>query len=237
MASRTYLALDGSAGTIDAPGLHGSPPTSVVEVSVNSRLHELYGLPAGTGKRCTEHVHSVPALTEEYEYRGRPLRVGGVGPMRLEDLELKQFLKVAVWEGPHHDAVTHRYWASTNDLVGFLDLFDLNDRPNGLVAPIRESPNASAKPRYTKDPSLVERVPDIGLIQYQRLNRNSGRILPHWRGRRTKRGAELFVEHPGRFDMYFVLATATGLAVITPNPDKDPDFVVARLEETLITWR
>lgn len=215
-----HRALDGRRFLISGPLDLSAPATSVVEVTVDGRRHELTAGPANLGRDVAREV-GVDRFDEELRYEGGTLLTARTRPYDPR-IRLREERLTAVWEGGRHSLFTHLYRATSSDVLGVLRALRLDEHPDGLaVRPRRRS--AFAAPA-----TVVKEVGGLGLLELSPLTPRHAEQLPRWRGRQTPAG-ELFRDQLSDGSPYFVLAGRDVWATVLPlsgaAADQAPELI------------
>jgi hypothetical protein len=218
MAAVTHRAMDGRRFVLSGPFDFGAPFTSVVELTIAGRLHELTAGPVSLAEDLARELDAT-GFDEELSYQGGALvtaRVVSDDPqIRLSEERL-----VAAWRGRRYCLVTQLYGASTTDLLAMLRTLRIAEHDDGLSV----QPDARAGSRFASPATVIKQVPGLGLLDMTPLTAERARQLPSWRGLRTRAG-ELFRDTLSDGKPYFVLAAADAWVTVLPLPDTALDRV------------
>lgn len=200
------------------------PFTSVVEVVIGGRVHELTAGPAGLGDDVAA-ASGVTRLDEELSYQGGRLRLGRArhydGVTRLVEDVL-----CVVWQGARYCLVTHLYGGTAADALALLRTMRIVEHEDGVA--LTPSGGSFAGPA-----TVIKQVPRLGLLELSPLTARHTRTLPSWQGVATRAG-ELFRDTLGDGSPYFVLAGRDTWATVLPLADTAVDDVPALADRLVL---
>jgi hypothetical protein len=223
-----HRALDGTRIAVESALDLTRPYTSVARVATTRQLHELTSGGLSDGQEAAKEVIGVSRLTEEFSFQRGTLRIGHA-TRRDRAIGLTERLLAAVWQGREHSIVTHLYYARTADAIAFYNQFTITEYDDGVVI----TPKDVRRLAYTEPARIVKEIPGVGLLEMTRLNRQSARVLPNWRGTAVK-GGELFRDTQGDGSDYFLLATPSALVTVLPGAASEPRQAPARLADLTV---
>jgi hypothetical protein len=214
----THRSLDGRQFALSGRLDLGQPGTSVLELAVRGRLHELTAGPAGLGDEVAAAL-GVGRIDEELSYQGGTLLVGRARPYDRQT-RLVEDLVLAVWRGRHHSLVTQFYGASTAGVLTMLRTLRISEHRDGLS--VRPEPGAGSD--FAAPATVLKQVPGLGLLEVSPLTDQHARALPSWSGLSTS-GGELFQDQLSDGRPYFVLATSDTWTTVVPLAGSPTDRI------------
>lgn len=167
--------------------------------------------PAGT----VEHLMSIRPASSFTDVRGLQ---SGMVKLAVGDgsSEFEEQLSISLWSGPHHDLYTPHL--DPDRFVSWVDLFDLEDDSDGIVAVPREPERIRLE-----NLDVQVDVSGVGTMEIRPISANSLSILPKWTGTVVS-GGELFSaafhdDDPG----VYVLAGDSAISTIYPTDGRPLD--------------
>lgn len=217
-AQVVHRSLDGRRFQLSGQLDLGLPFTSVVDVAIRGRLHELTAGPADLGANLAAAL-GIDGFAEEFSYQGGTLLVGRTRPYDRQT-RLVEDLALAVWQGKRYSLATQFYGMTTADLLGVLRTLRITEDDDGIA--IRPDPGAGSD--VVAPATVIKQVPGLGLLELSPLTDEHAKTLPSWRGLSTPAG-ELFTDSLSDGQPYFVLAAADTWTTVVPLADTVPDRV------------
>lgn len=226
----THRALDGTAVTLSGELDLSSDYTSHIRIDFTGVLHELSSGDAKFGRDWTRLI-GIGRMAEEFQAQGGRLRIGTAtmtdrslrGIPALCSVTEKLPLVAAVWEGQDHAVCAHFYHAARKDAVQFFDALRIREHSDGISL----TPKVERHATVAETASITKLIPGVGLLEISRLNRETARGLPKWRGTRL-RGGELFRGTQSDGSIYFMFVTQSAVATVVPDK-REVRYAPARL--------
>jgi hypothetical protein len=188
VASITHLALDGSEVTLEGLLDLGSPATSPQTFLLPQPNEFTAGvLPFGA---WFAKDSSGLDLTEAYDFQGGTLRIGDA--YAYDSVSgLKAHVWAGVWEGKAGSVVSHFYELPDSlAIISTFESFDVSE-VNGYVTLVPSSKGAVSP---VGPPSVIQKIPDVGVVEIQPLTAETIEIVPSHGGTPVD-GGELFFEY------------------------------------------
>jgi hypothetical protein len=221
--SVAHRAVDGRRFLLDGSLDLSAPFTSVANLTIGGRLHEITAGVLGLADDVARALRA-DRFDEEFTFQGGTLLTARTRPYDPQ-IRLTEDRLVAVWRGRQYCFFTELYGATTVDLLGMLRRLRVEESDDGLtLRPIRGSGAEFAAPA-----TVLKEVPGLGLLELEPLTRERAERLPSWRGLRTAAG-ELFRDTLSDGKPYFVLATADTWLSLVPLADTDLEQVPTLVE-------
>ena len=229
MSTATHVALDGSVVTISMEADLSGYPSSVGVFDVSGYQREFTVGHLELGQWAAKEVSGV-TLTESYGHQRGVLRIGSrIVSNNLYNGEDRVW--VGVWEGKQSSLITQLFnLKDSSEVVSLFAAFEIRELPRPCELTLKPM-----DARVVADglPIVAKEVPNVGLIEIDRITNQTARSLPRHAGTRV-RGGELFLaESPA----HFLLLGQTTLTTVVPHPGTGHDDVAGRLETLTISWR
>ena len=234
MPSVTLTALDGGTVELMSPlDVRRGGATSFIVVKWANHLQEF-----GAGEleygEFVAGVHEIE-FSEEYSLQGGRLRIG-FGEHYDPQTRASATTALGVWEGTGRALKTVLWEASSQDVIGVFEQFDIAERPTGIVL-LPRSPAVSVVRDGAHAPDVVQYVQGLGLVDVFQLTDEVRRGMPPWAGRRV-RGGELFSEDAGpEAVLTLVLAGPSAVARIYPDEGAVESELLERASELEVSWQ
>ena len=232
-AEVVHRSLDGRRFQLSGPLDLDLPFTSVVDVAIGGRLHELTAGPTGLGPEVARAL-GAGGFDEELSYADGTLLVGQTRPYDRQTGLLEELL-VAVWQGDGYCLVTQLYGGTTAGLLGMLRALRIEEHDDGLtIRPAAAGAgrgggaSGSAGVTFAAPATVVKQVPTVGLLELSPLTDQHIKTMPAWRGMSTAAG-EVFRDSLSDGKPYFVLASTDTWTTVVPLADVSPEQVPDRL--------
>ncbi|MFI6822717.1 hypothetical protein ACIBJE_17450 [Micromonospora sp. NPDC050187] len=219
----THRAVDGHRFQLDGALDLSAPFTSVVDVAISGRLHELTAGAIGLADDVARAL-GVDRFDEELTYQDGTLLTARTRPHDPQ-IRLTEDRLVAVWRGKRHSFFTELYGATTTHLLGVLRTLRIEEHDDGLT--LRPATKGGAE--FAEPATVLKEIPGLGLLEVAPLTKQRAEQLPSWRGLQTQAG-ELFRDALSDGKPYFVLATADTWLSLVPLADTDVEQVPALVD-------
>jgi hypothetical protein len=229
----THVAIDGSTVTIEAtafnPDFHAS---SVGVYAINGRWQEFTTSYRDFGAAVAADLGL--SLNESYTLQGGRLRLGTTSvhfPDMGKGVSQTDLLHLAVWEGRRFSVHTHLYNGKAHDLIDVFDRFEVLEDADG----IRLRPRDPEHTKFSREPSLLREVPNIGVLQVRPMTPQIARTVPTWQGTAV-RGGELFVgRRPD--SLHLVLVGKRSHTLIMRHGDECGKEDLSHIRRLSVDWR
>ncbi|GAA3850707.1 hypothetical protein [Streptomyces sedi] len=211
-AAVEHRALDGVAYRLAADLDLTRPATSVVEVVVDGRLHELTAGPAEFAESVAASL-GVTTFDSELSFQGGTLRTATTSEYDAQSQQVENPTLVS-WQGRRFSLITRLYRARLTDVLLLLRALGIAEHQDGITL----TPDASTGARLARPATVVKEVPTLGLVEIGRPTREHTVQLPPWQGASVPSG-ELFRDTLSDGRPFFVLSSSEVWATIVPLAD------------------
>jgi hypothetical protein len=207
MAQVRHLALDGSRHEIEADLDLRRPFTSVADLDVGGRRHELTAGPLTLGDEVAAAL-GIGGFTEELSYSGGTLRIA-TGTVTDPRTGVGDKVTVAAWQGRAYSLVASLYNATTPDVLRILGAVRIVEHDAGIA--LAPAGSGAVLGRVL----VLKEVPGLGLLEISGRTRDAVRELPDWAGLALPSG-ELFQDTLSNGRPYFLLSTPSATVTVLP---------------------
>ncbi|TWJ08109.1 hypothetical protein LX16_4329 [Stackebrandtia albiflava] len=224
-ASTTHRALDGVgyriAGDLDL----SRPATSVAQLAVGNRIHELTSGGSRLGDDVAESL-DIADFDSEYAFGDGVLRFAAKTEYDPQT-ELVEEPLLVVWQGRRHSLVTRLYRQTESEIMGMLRRLGIRESAEGLSL----HPDNAAGVGFAGPATVIKEIPGLGLLEMAAPTAEQTAQLPPWKGVDVKAG-ELYRDTLADGKPFFVLSTPQVWATLVPLADTVLDDV-PRLADAL----
>ena len=229
MSTTTHVALDGSEVTISLEADLSHDPSSVAVFDAYGHQREFTVGNLELGEWAAREVSGV-TLTESYGHQHGVLRIGSrIVRNNLYDGDERVW--VGVWEGKQSSLGTQLFnIRDSSGVVSLFDAFEIRELPRPCAVTLK-----SRDARVVADglPLVAKLVPNVGLIEINRITNQMVRSMPRHSGTRVRGGELFFAESPA----HFLMLGQTTITTVLPDPGTGHDDVASRLETLTVSWR
>ena len=229
MSTATHVALDGSEVMISMEADLSRDPSSVWVFDVSGHQREFTVGNLELGQWAAREVSGV-TLTESYGHQRGVLRIGSrIVSNNLYDGEDRVW--VGVWEGKRSSLVAQLFnLKDSSEVVSLFDAFEIRELPRPCALALKPK-----DARVVADglPIVAKQVPNVGLIEIERITNQMIRSMPKHSGTPVRGGELFFAESPA----HFLLLGQTTTTTVVPDPGTVHDNVASRLETLTVSWR
>jgi hypothetical protein len=181
------------------------------------------------GEWAAREVSGV-TLTESYGHQRGVLRIGSrIVRNNLYDGDERVW--VGVWEGKQSSLVTQLFnIRDSSGVVSLFDAFEIRELPRPCAVTLK-----SRDARVVADglPLVAKQVPNVGLLEINRITNQMVRSVPRHSGTPVRGGELFFAKSPA----HFLMLGQTAITTVIPDPGTGHDDVASRLETLTVSWR
>ena len=229
MSTATHVALDGSEVTISMEADLSGYPSSVGVFDVSGYQREFTAGNLELGQWAAREVSGV-TLTESYGHQRGVLRIGSrIVSNNLYDGEDRVW--VGVWEGKQSSLVTQLFnLKDSSEVVSLFAAFEIRELPRPCELTLKPM-----DARVVADglPIVAKEVPNVGLIEINRITNQMIRSVPKHSGTPVRGGELFFAEATA----HFLLLGQTTSTTVLPDPGTGHDDVASRVETLTVSWK